>query len=951
MNTTSNWMLLTTTRHVCAAFRPLAPVFAAGLALLAQPAAATTYDVFPVATAKPNWPSAAQWQTIPGLVASAANTGLTGNKARLDFVGDATYPTAYYAADANYVYFRARIKDPDPAYPTGSVWNDNLMVLLDKNADNVPDYAFSWDTAGGFADHQLELNVPAVANVVTASTAWDHVHMDDRDGTSSSKVHPDFNTLPGHTDDGYVRFVGAQAGPAGANTTTFVDYAVKWAYLTGTDTVDSTAISSLAPGQTWRVQFASMATGTDHANVSADVAGTATLSTTLTTAGAWSGSISPNNLTYIWTGGAGGGDLNWNTAANWDAGAVPVNGCDVIFPAVGPTLVNPANNMTGLSLRSVTITGSGYTIAGNAVSLSAGFTNSSGALSAFNCPLTLTAAQTFDLTGNTTFAGTIANNYALTVISAAEKTSEFQNSISGTGGLTKSGTGTLTLGAVNGYNGATTVNVGKLLVSGSAASSAVTVNSGGTLGGIGTVGSLDVKSGGHLAPGVVLGTLSAGNTTWEGGGNYDWQINDARGTAGTAPGWDLLNISGTLTTSASSGSKFTIKLVTLTGSTAGDAVGFDNTHRYAWPIATASGSIVGFAANKFTVDTTGFTSNPTWVDAGTFSVEQYGNSVYVVYSPTCARPAIQPILAPVDDGVRTYLTMTFECLPGLSAARASKMLNCTVTCTAYNEAGGVIVSGLSIPDTSTKTALPPGTTKVDVIASRPTSGPTATVNTFAEGVGGCAALFGTSDPSLVSLFVKEGGTVTQRLEGVPSVERYLRVFNGCPGLTSLAISVNGQVLPLTALVAGGYLALDLGAFMAEGEDNTVVFTGTGEVGASAFIVLADSSAGAPLSVAPSLAITLTPAGVELSWAEVSALWQLQASQAIGAAWENVVAAPVVQGGRYTVALSLGAESRFFRLQAVSTAAAASGPAQGSSARLSGTNSQSTLNQTYDAITW
>ena len=162
--------------------------------------------------------------------------------------------------------------------------------------------------------------------------------MIDRDGSNSTKTRPDFNTITGHTNDGFVRLVSLQTGPAGANTTTFVDFAVKWSYLTGT--YNSSAISPLAPGQTWRVQFGSINDGTDHVNINADVAGSATLTTTLGTVGAWSDSINPT-ATYTWTGGAGGPDLNWNTAANWDAGAVPVNGCDIIFPAVDGTWSTP----------------------------------------------------------------------------------------------------------------------------------------------------------------------------------------------------------------------------------------------------------------------------------------------------------------------------------------------------------------------------------------------------------------------------------------------------------------------------------------------------------------------------------------------------------------------------------------------------------------------------------
>lgn len=460
-----------------ASLRLLAVAGAAGLALLAQTAAATTYDVFPTnGVAKPYWPSAVQWQVIPGLETSALATGWTLQNARADFIGNATYPTAYYAADASYVYFRVRINTNDAPYTpltpnTGASgqWAHNISILIDKNADNIPDYAFAWDTAGNGSgvDHQLELNVPPIpAN--TSATLWSAVNMADRDGTPSSKLHPDFNTIAGHTDDGYLRLVGNQAGPNGANTATYVEFAVKWAFLTGTDPADSTAISSLAPGQTWRVQFASMLNNNDQHAVDGDVAGSigTYLTNTLSNSGSWSGSITPNNGTYTWTGAAGGSDYNWGTGANWDAGTAPVNGCDVIFPPSAP--LAPNNNQSGLTLHSVLFTGAGYTVSGYAVSLSGGLTNSSGGLNAFNCNVTLTAAQTYEFNANTTFIGTLDNGgYALTVNSSASGIvcGEFQNIVSGAGGLTKTGAGTLKMfGVINTYTGKTLVTGGTLFI-------------------------------------------------------------------------------------------------------------------------------------------------------------------------------------------------------------------------------------------------------------------------------------------------------------------------------------------------------------------------------------------------------------------------------------------------------------------------------------------------------
>jgi len=47
------------------------------------------------------------------------------------------------------------------------------------------------------------------------------------------------------------------------------------------------------------------------------------------------------------------------------------------------------------------------------------------------------------------------------------------------------------------------------------------------------------------------GTINAAATTWTGGAAYDWQINRADSAEGADPGWDLLNLSGTLTLNVS----------------------------------------------------------------------------------------------------------------------------------------------------------------------------------------------------------------------------------------------------------------------------------------------------------------------------------------------------------------------------------------------------------------
>ena len=81
-------------------------------------------------------------------------------------------------------------------------------------------------------------------------------------------------------------------------------------------------------------------------------------------------------------------------------------------------------------------------------------------------------------------------------------------SVTTDGGLTKLGTGALTLAGTNTYNGETTVSAGKLVVNGSLTNSDVIVQSGATLGGAGTVLSLTGEAGSIVGPGNSIDTLS-----------------------------------------------------------------------------------------------------------------------------------------------------------------------------------------------------------------------------------------------------------------------------------------------------------------------------------------------------------------------------------------------------------------------------------------------------------
>lgn len=109
-------------------------------------------------------------------------------------------------------------------------------------------------------------------------------------------------------------------------------------------------------------------------------------------------------------------------------------------------------------------------------------------------------------------------------------------SISGTGALTKLGSGTLTLTGTNTYGGGTAVAEGTLVVNGTIGN--VSVTNGATLAGTGTVGIISLN-GGTLAPGNSPGTLFASDLVWS-GGTIEFELGPTQALS------DLIDLSGQL---------------------------------------------------------------------------------------------------------------------------------------------------------------------------------------------------------------------------------------------------------------------------------------------------------------------------------------------------------------------------------------------------------------------
>jgi len=330
--------------------------------------------------------------------------------------------------------------------------------------------------------------------------------------------------------------------------------------------------------------------------------------------------------------------------------------------------------------RNFTISGDstyagGTTVRGGNFKLSgAGALNSTGA---FNLAATTTNA-TLDISGLTNAGATIgslagAMNSSVNLgsrnldLGGNNASTSYAGVIAGaSGSLTKSGTGKFTLAGSNSYSGATTVNAGTLEVAaganiGSSASTVntnailtvngtagdVTVNSGGTLNGSGAVSALSIASGGTLAVGNSPGTLTASSAIWNGGGTYEWEINNFLGSSGS--NWDFLNVTGALMISANSGNKFIVDVISLLASnnTAGEASNFDAFSNYSFAIATAAGGISGFDVAAFQINTAGFANSmlpPGATGPGSWSITQSGNSINLNYASAIPEPTTGSLL-------------------------------------------------------------------------------------------------------------------------------------------------------------------------------------------------------------------------------------------------------------------------------------------------------------------
>ena len=268
---------------------------------------------------------------------------------------------------------------------------------------------------------------------------------------------------------------------------------------TGTSVVTDRGLQALASGGTLEVTNASTNLEFDGA-----VAGNTASALTKTGAG-----------TVTFGGSAGG--LSLSMIVNGGTAVFAKNGARVIRGPNGLVINNGATVLLGAA-------GSGDQIldAGGGV-----FVNS-GTFDLATKNETVSGLQVG--TGSTSGAVIASSGTVISLAAIDARRGIISAAVSGSAGLTKTTSGTVTISSLAAYTGTTAVSAGTLLINGSLSSSPVTVSSGAVLGGSGTIaGTVAINAGGTLSPGNSPGILSVGNLTLAG------TLYEQLGTSGLSP--------------------------------------------------------------------------------------------------------------------------------------------------------------------------------------------------------------------------------------------------------------------------------------------------------------------------------------------------------------------------------------------------------------------------------
>jgi autotransporter-associated beta strand protein len=353
-------------------------------------------------------------------------------------------------------------------------------------------------------------------------------------------------------------------------------------------------------------------------------------------------SISVTGGTLSFVVGATTGTANVTGALDMNGSTGAVNVRQGTSPSSGVLSVGSLTGGGGLTYIQATdkdldtYANSGTVLLKNASGTStfAGVIRNGGSFATMNVTMDGTGG-TQVLTGTNTYTGA-------TTVSGGTLQIGTGGSINGTSGVTVNG-GKFRYDSATGLNKAVTVNGGTFSYNSSSAFTGTLTFTSGKLGGTNFTGKdLSIGASQTLAPGNSTGTMGSGAVTFANSGTFEFEINDATGTAGSSSaGWDLLNATSLNITAATG--QFTVKLISLDAlQAAGSAQNFNSASSYQWLFLDAGSAITSFSSDQFIINTAGFQNSI----AGTFAIargDEIGiggdnTQLYLTYTAGAAVP-------------------------------------------------------------------------------------------------------------------------------------------------------------------------------------------------------------------------------------------------------------------------------------------------------------------------